>query len=83
MHIDICGATRYGPGSFWEETRIRVSGELRGRAGACGCSLGGGGRDGSAIAFLTRHVVYVDGSYSIREGGKRRWLRVVVRRRDP
>jgi hypothetical protein len=80
VHIDICGATRYGPGSFWEETRIHVNGELRGRAGACGCSLGGGGRNGSAIALLTRHIVCVDGSFSIREAGKRNGLRVLVRR---
>jgi hypothetical protein len=60
VHVDTCGATRYGPGSFWVETRIHVDGELRGRSGHCGCSLGGGSiREDKATAILERHVVEV------------------------
>ena len=40
IHIDVVGATRFGPGSTWREVRIHINGELRGRGGSCGDVLG-------------------------------------------
>ncbi|MEP7118146.1 MAG: hypothetical protein ABI880_11225 [Acidobacteriota bacterium] len=54
VHIDMVGATKFGPGRSFKEFRIVVAGRLAGRGGSCGCSLGVGGSDLPAVARLGR-----------------------------
>lgn len=54
VHIDMVGATKFGPGRSFTECRIFVAGRLAGRGGRCGCSLGIGGSDLPAVARLGR-----------------------------
>ena len=63
--------------------RIHVNGELRGRSGACGCSLGGGAWEGNpAVALVSQHVVLVDATPSMHQAVRRGSVKVTVRRRD-
>ena len=50
VHVDRFHRERSRPGRSLIEIRIFVDGVLAGRAGMCGCSLGGGGNDLPAIA---------------------------------
>ncbi len=52
LHIDVVSATKYGPGRSYWEARIFVDGELAGRGGKGGSSLGGGGSSLPAIAWI-------------------------------
>lgn len=52
LHIDRVTATKYGPGRSFLEFRIFVDGQLTGRGGRCGCSLGMGGNDLPAVGRL-------------------------------
>lgn len=52
VHIDVVAATRYGPARSFLEARIFLDGELAGRGGSGGSSLGGGGNDFPAVALL-------------------------------
>jgi hypothetical protein len=52
VHIDLVEIVRGGPGRAITELRIFVDGELAGRGGSCGCSLGGGGSDLPAVAIV-------------------------------
>jgi hypothetical protein len=50
VHIDRIERHRHSPGRSLTEVRIFADGVLAGRAGRCGCSLGGGGGNLPAIA---------------------------------
>jgi hypothetical protein len=52
IHIDLVEIVRGGPGRAITEVRIFVDGELAGRGGSCGCSLGSGGSDAPAVAIV-------------------------------
>lgn len=52
VHIDVVDVRKYGPGRSVREFRIFVDGELAGRGGKCGCSLGFGGGDLPAVARI-------------------------------
>jgi hypothetical protein len=57
VHIDLVEITRGGPGRSITEVRIFVDGQLAGRGGSCGCSLGGGGNDLPAVAVISGSTV--------------------------
>jgi hypothetical protein len=57
IHIDVVNVLKYGPGRSVREFRIFVDGELAGRGGDCGCSLGFGGGDLPAVARIDSDVV--------------------------
>jgi hypothetical protein len=57
VHIDMVDVRKYGPGRSVREFRIFVDGELAGRAGECGCSLGFGGGDLPAVARIDSDAV--------------------------
>jgi hypothetical protein len=57
VHIDIVRLTKWGPGRSILEVRIFVDGELAGRGGSAGCSLGFGGSDLPAVAILSGSTV--------------------------
>ena len=57
VHIDLVKIIRGGPGRSVTEVRIFVDGELAGRGGSCGCSLGGGGDDLPAVALISQSSV--------------------------
>jgi hypothetical protein len=80
VHVDVCGACRFAPSSFWREARTHVNGELRGRGGACGCSLGGGGNDEPATALVVGHLLEVSLIGNRRRAGGRPLIRVLLRR---
>ena len=52
VHIDVVDIRKDGPGRSIREVRIFVDGELAGRGGACGCSLGFGGADLPAVGRI-------------------------------
>jgi hypothetical protein len=52
IHIDLVEIVRGGSGRAITEVRIFVDGDLAGRGGSCGCSLGGGGSDAPAVAIV-------------------------------
>ena len=56
VHIDRVTATKYGPGRSFLEFRIFADGELVGRGGRCGCSLGGGGSNLPAVGRIAANV---------------------------
>jgi hypothetical protein len=56
VHIDRVTTTKYGPGRSFLEFRIFASGELAGRGGRSGCSLGGGGSDLPAVGRIASNV---------------------------
>lgn len=64
VHIDVVRLVKGGPGRSIVEVRVFVDGELAGRGGSVGCSLGGGGSDLPAVAavsdstVLTVHLIY-------------------------
>lgn len=57
VHIDLVEITRGGPGRSITEMRIFVDGQLAGRGGSCGCSLGGGGNDLPAVAVISESTI--------------------------
>jgi hypothetical protein len=52
IHIDWAYARKHGPGRSITEIRIFVDGQLAGRGGQCGCTLGFGKDDLPAVALL-------------------------------
>jgi hypothetical protein len=54
IHVDWAYARKHGPGRSITEIRIFVNGQLAGRGGRCGCSLGFGKGDLPAVALLGR-----------------------------
>ncbi|TAH52286.1 MAG: hypothetical protein EYC68_08275 [Chloroflexota bacterium] len=61
VHVDRLAARRGGPGSSYTEYRIFWNGELQGRGGRFGTSLGAGGNDLPARALLPNGQLLVVG----------------------
>ena len=52
IHVDCVSANKGGPGRSFKDIRIFVNGVQAGRGSSCGCSLGGGGSEGPAVALV-------------------------------
>ncbi len=81
VHIDATAARLWGPGRSWLEIRIFVDGQLAGRGGSSGCSLGAGiGTDLPAVGRVgsTRLLVVDDARQAARRGFRATALRFRV-----
>jgi hypothetical protein len=66
VHIDLLDIRKSGPGRSIREVRVFVNGQLYGRGGQCGCSLGFGGGDLPAVALIgSERALTVDLIYGI------------------
>lgn len=57
VHVDMVTIDRSGPGRRIQEVRIFANGELCGRGGSFGSSLGGGGGDLPAVGLIAAAIV--------------------------
>jgi hypothetical protein len=67
VHVDRLEAKKFGPGRAFLEFRIFVDGQLVGRAGAAGTSLGAGSSDFPAVALVGENrILTVDRHATLR-----------------